>query len=62
MKLKFLGTGASDGTWGSGRSKRLESSLYLKDKTSVLIDVTSQFKKQCKTILALVNFLYNKEG
>ncbi len=50
MKITFLGTGASGGTPGIGKSKRLESSLYIQDKTNILIDVTRNFYQQAATI------------
>lgn len=50
MKITFLGTGASGGTPGVGKSKRFESSLYIQDKTNILIDVTRNFFQQAATI------------
>ena len=46
MRLRLLGTGASGGTPGNGRSHRLESSALLHDGISVLIDVTRNFEEQ----------------
>jgi phosphoribosyl 1,2-cyclic phosphodiesterase len=47
MRARFLGTGASGGTPGRGRSSRCESSLLLRDRgTFVLIDVTRHFGRQ----------------
>ncbi len=46
MRLLFLGTGASGGTPGRGRSRRLESSLLIGNGTTVLIDVTRHFRVQ----------------
>jgi hypothetical protein len=40
MRLLFLGTGASGGTPGRGRSRRLESAVLLSDRATLLIDVT----------------------
>lgn len=50
MNITFLGTGASGGTLGIGKSKRLESSLSIQDKTNILIDVTRDFSQQAATI------------
>lgn len=50
MKLKFLGTGASGQTPGIGKSKRYESSLYIQNKSSILIDVTRDFNLQVRLI------------
>lgn len=50
MKIIFLGTGASGGTAGVGKSKRKESSLLIKNGTSILIDVTRDFSKQANLI------------
>ena len=47
MRLRFLGTGASGATPGSGRSRRLESSLLVQEEnTSILLDVTRHFDQQ----------------
>ncbi len=46
MKLTFLGTGASGGTAGRGRSGRRESSLLVQADIAVLIDVTRHFAAQ----------------
>jgi phosphoribosyl 1,2-cyclic phosphodiesterase len=46
MRLRFLGTGASGGTPGHGRSRRLESSVLISDGATVLIDVTRDFAVQ----------------
>jgi phosphoribosyl 1,2-cyclic phosphodiesterase len=51
MRLRFLGTGASGGTPGSGRSRRRESSLLARHaETAVLIDVTRDFGEQARGI------------
>lgn len=46
MQLRFLGTGASGGTPGRGRSHRRESSLLVQDGIIVVIDVTRDFTAQ----------------
>lgn len=48
MVIVFLGTGASGGTPGVGKSQRLESSILIKDSLNILIDVTRDFLKQVK--------------
>ncbi len=53
MRLLFLGTGASGGTPGRGRSRRLESSLLIGAKTNVLIDVTRDFPVQAERVAAI---------
>jgi phosphoribosyl 1,2-cyclic phosphodiesterase len=50
MKLTFLGTGASGGTPGQGRSDRLESSLLISDGTALLLDVTRHFAIQAQRL------------
>jgi phosphoribosyl 1,2-cyclic phosphodiesterase len=50
MRLLFLGTGASGGTPGHGRSGRLESSLLISDGTVLLIDVTRHFAVQAERL------------
>ena len=50
MKLAFLGTGASGGTPGQGRSRRLESSLLISDGTALLLDVTRHFAVQAQRL------------
>jgi phosphoribosyl 1,2-cyclic phosphodiesterase len=50
MRLLFLGTGASGGTPGHGRSGRLESSLLISDGTTLLIDVTRDFRIQAERL------------
>ena len=50
MRLRFLGTGASGGTPGRGRSGRRESSLLIADRTSLLIDVTRDFAAQAEHV------------
>lgn len=50
MRLCFLGTGASGGTPGEGRSQRRESSLLVADGPSLLIDVTRDFDAQADAI------------
>jgi phosphoribosyl 1,2-cyclic phosphodiesterase len=49
-RISFLGTGASGGTPGHGRSRRLESSLLVEDDLHVLIDVTRHFPLQARAI------------
>lgn len=51
MRLLFLGTGASGGTPGRGRSKRRESSALVSDgQTQLLLDVTRDFGEQQRAI------------
>ena len=50
MRLLFLGTGASGGTPGHGRSRRLESSLLICDRATLLIDVTRDFAIQAERL------------
>lgn len=50
MKILFLGTGASGGTPGNGKSKRKESSVLIQNATTVLVDVTRHFSDQVKNI------------
>ena len=51
MRLRFLGTGASGGTPGTGRSRRRESSLLVQwRETAVLIDVTRDFEEQARDV------------
>jgi phosphoribosyl 1,2-cyclic phosphodiesterase len=49
-RLVFLGTGASGGTPGKGRSRRHESSLLLESRASVLLDVTRDFGVQSRRL------------
>jgi phosphoribosyl 1,2-cyclic phosphodiesterase len=56
-ELLFLGTGASGGTPGRGRSRRLESSLLVEDETTVLIDVTRHFSQQSRAIRSIDSIL-----
>lgn len=53
MRLRFLGTGASGGTPGSGRSRRLESSLLAVDGASILLDLTRHFSWQSHDLRAI---------
>jgi phosphoribosyl 1,2-cyclic phosphodiesterase len=47
LRLRFLGTGASGGTAGRGRSRRRESSLLVAARdTRLLLDVTRHFGEQ----------------
>lgn len=49
IELSFLGTGASGGTPGRGRSRRRESSLAVRgDGISFLLDVTRDFAAQAR--------------
>lgn len=50
MKITFLGTGASGGTPGTGKSKRLESSILIRNGLNILIDATRDFVQQTKHI------------
>jgi phosphoribosyl 1,2-cyclic phosphodiesterase len=50
MRVRFLGTGASGGTPGPGRSARRESSLLISDGSVVLIDVTRDFSDQARWV------------
>jgi phosphoribosyl 1,2-cyclic phosphodiesterase len=54
MRLTFLGTGAAGGTPGSGRSRRLESSLLVEaGAATVLVDATSQIDQQLGAVNTL---------
>jgi len=46
VRLRFLGTGASGGTPGTGKSRRRESSLLVDAGPRLLIDVTRDFGEQ----------------
>jgi phosphoribosyl 1,2-cyclic phosphodiesterase len=46
VKVRFLGTGASGGTPGTGRSGRFESSALVRDDVALMIDVTRSFRHQ----------------
>jgi phosphoribosyl 1,2-cyclic phosphate phosphodiesterase len=49
--VTFLGTGASGGTFGEGRSRRCESSLLATcNETTLLLDVTRDFALQMPSI------------
>lgn len=48
MNIFFLGTGASGGTPGVGKSNRFESSVLIKNRFNILIDVTRNFDEQAK--------------
>jgi phosphoribosyl 1,2-cyclic phosphate phosphodiesterase len=48
--LTFLGTGASGGTPGSGRSQRRESSLLVDAGTRVLVDATRDLARQLRDV------------
>ena len=50
MRVRFLGTGASGGTPGRGRSRRLESSALVGDGAHVLLDVTRDFSVQSSAV------------
>lgn len=50
VDLVFLGTGASGGTPGEGRSLRRESSLLVRGEYSLLIDATRHFPDQSALI------------
>lgn len=50
MNVKFLGTGVSGQTPGTFKSKRFESSLYIQNRSSILIDVTRNFNLQARLI------------
>lgn len=50
-RIRFLGTGASGGTPGAGRSRRRESSLLAEDDSaSVLVDVSRDFVDQSRHV------------
>lgn len=51
--LRFLGTGATGGTPGDGRSLRLESSLLVQGETSILLDLTRCFGAQAAGVQAI---------
>jgi phosphoribosyl 1,2-cyclic phosphodiesterase len=44
VRIRFLGTGAANGTAGSGRSRRRESSLYIETPARILIDAGRDFR------------------
>jgi phosphoribosyl 1,2-cyclic phosphodiesterase len=46
VHLRFLGTGASGGTPGEGRSRRWESSLLISNGAVLLMYVTRDFSAQ----------------
>jgi phosphoribosyl 1,2-cyclic phosphodiesterase len=48
--VRFLGTGASGGTPGRGRSCRLESSALIEAAAHVLVDVTRDFQRQSASL------------
>jgi phosphoribosyl 1,2-cyclic phosphodiesterase len=50
VRLRFLGTGASGGTPGHGRSRRRESSLLADSGTALLLDVTRHFREQSRLL------------
>jgi phosphoribosyl 1,2-cyclic phosphodiesterase len=50
MQLLFLGTGASGGTPGYGRSRRLESSIVISNGAALVIDVTRDFAIQAERL------------
>lgn len=51
VRLRFLGTGASGGTPGRGRSQRMESSLLVTDgDRTLLLDLTRDFARQAAAI------------
>ena len=58
MLLRFLGTGASGGTPGRGRSRRMESSLLVTaGDTTLLVDVTRDFARQATALDSLTGVL-----
>ena len=46
MRLRFLGTGASGGIPGTGKSRRRESSMLAAAGARLLVDVTRDFEEQ----------------
>jgi len=50
VQLRFLGTGASGGTPGEGRSRRLESSLLISNGMVLMVDVTRDFSEQASQL------------
>jgi len=50
LQLCFLGTGASGGIAGRGRSRRRESSLLLQDDVSILLDTGRDFAAQSEGV------------
>ena len=50
MRLRFLGTGASGGTPGRGRSARAESSLLVEGPARLLIDASRHFREQSQEL------------
>lgn len=53
LRVVFLGTGASGGTPGQGRSRRRESSAVLRGEQQVLVDVTRDFDEQAGGLEAI---------
>jgi len=54
VRLRFLGTGASGGTPGEGRSQRRESSLLVSaDRSRLLIDATRDLEEQLAEVEGL---------
>lgn len=53
MRITFLGTGASGGTPGLGRSLRRESSALLQGDIRLLLDVTRDFAEQAAKLDAI---------
>jgi phosphoribosyl 1,2-cyclic phosphodiesterase len=50
VRIRFLGSGASGGTPGEGRSARQESSAVVDAESKILIDVTRDFRQQGREI------------
>lgn len=58
IRLQFLGTGASGGTPGKGKSHRLESSVVISlPRGNILIDLTRDFNRQIKSVAAITSIL-----
>ena len=53
MRVRFLGTGASGGTPGAGRSARRESSAVIELRSRLLVDVSRDFPEQCRDLGSL---------
>jgi phosphoribosyl 1,2-cyclic phosphodiesterase len=50
LRVRFLGTGASDKTPGRDRSRRLESSALVRSGAHVLVDVPRDFSLQSTVV------------
>lgn len=65
MKFIFLGTGPTKWVEGKGKNKRRNSSLLIRNKYNILIDVTPQFDEQIRLFapdLEKIDFLLLTHG